>query len=217
MFQTFRFLTETPSSDELPLLVCRYCTKSTNNGMLMMQHLRRWHRNEPLAARIRLLDSRTGIMGYQTKMFCDSKGTIITSELDAKYDIISIDFRKGDLQKQKRAVRVCHSPKQKKMNYKDSFEECKDSLHIIIDQLDKQEAGRGADFITVLQKIKNGEMSDQLSLLLLLDVGKRMRIKSNKQMRYSEGSKRFWWAFSKLGRGRMRNLVGGGRNSSMYL
>ena len=64
--------------------------------------------------------------------------------------------------------------------------------------------GRADDFGAVLKAIVSGDLLDNIALHLLLDVGTFLKQSTCHRMRYSQTSKDFWLAVSKLFKGRRR-------------
>ena len=71
------------SFQESARLLCRYCSKTSNNDNLMMHRIykRRWYNRRPFAARVRILNAATGVINYLTRTFSNKNGPIILSEM----------------------------------------------------------------------------------------------------------------------------------------
>ena len=91
------------------------------------------------------------------------------------------------------------------------------SIPHVLKSLEKDGENRESDLVAVHTKIYDGDMSSDLALMLILDGGRRMRVKHPNVMRYTGQSRRWWLAYSKLGRGTMHRLASGCRNKSKSL
>ena len=89
-----------PSSQDSAHLMCRYCSKTSNSDTLMFLHIKKWHKDKPIAARARFLNAVSGLMCYQTKTLCSRTGPIYIRDLD-DYNVIDIDFQSGKLCKKR--------------------------------------------------------------------------------------------------------------------
>ena len=76
---------------------------------------------------------------------------------------------------------------------------------------------RAENFVEVLRSIKKGNMKDNIHFQMLLDVGRRIKQKNPRGIRYSEKTKKFWLAFSKLGKGKMIHFMAGGRKGGKIM
>ena len=143
----------------------------------MLSHVRRWHRSKQLKVRVRMLNDSTGLLYYQTKNF-----PIIISDLD-KYNIISADFQDGKITKRKKQSNSGTKIKPQK-DAGDLLGEATALIPDVLAALGEGQDGRQEDFVQVLRSIHDGKMSNNLSLMLLLDVGNKFKQKHPKCMRY---------------------------------
>ena len=188
--------------------MCYHCTKTSNSDGLMLSHLRRWHRSKELKVRVQILDATSGIKCYQTKIF-----PISISQLD-QYDVISINFKEGKIIKRNKYKPTHSATKFKDHCAKDVGDLLREATSLIPDvlaALGKEDNARQEDFVQVLRSIHAGMLSQNISLMLHLDVGHRMGLNKPTSMRYAQETKRFWLAFRKLGRGKMSRFMTGMR------
>ena len=194
--------------------MCFYCTKTSHSDGLMLSHLRRWHGKKAFTVRIRTLDEKTGVLGYKSKHFRDrSNRPIILNDL-VNYHINYVDLQQGQMKKSRRVLQT-KSPKKKSTHSQDTpFEEAANLIPEVIKVLEEEE--RAEDFVAVLRKIHKRELNDNVALQLLLDIGQKLRQQNPKRIRYTDRTKKFWLAFSKLGKGKMRRFMAGGRKNGMH-
>ena len=196
--------------------LCYYCTKATSAENEILHHLDHYHPMEKLSVRARILCEKSGKYLYQSKHFpilCNEMKGFAIDIANGKLKKLHTNTNEGQpLQKQhlsdKDSVEIelptndpCYESKED--NTAQGETDWRNVMDIIPEVMDIMKSeGRDEDFCAVLEGIMSGTLTQNIALHFLLDVGQFLRQPSVHSMRYSETSKKFWLAISKLFKGK---------------